>query len=410
MKITVRPSTARHVIPLMFLFLGPVSRGWAFEAEFLFRFGGSGSADGQFNLPIDAAIDRARGRIYVTDFTGNDIQIFDLDGNFLGKFGSSGSGDGQFISPAGIDVQESTGVVYVAEYGNHRVQYFTPTANNLTFAGKWGSSGTADGLFGFPAGLSIDQTTGNVYVGEFNGDRVQYFDSSGGFLGKWAGVNDVSSVAVNGGAGLVYVTEYNNSRFSIFTLNGTPVDVINEITPMRNFSQPAGVTITQGGLVIVTDRTAPVPIFEGDGTVSPYEFASNGTGPGQLTAPYGIDSDETTGLTVITEGNSFVSVWRVRRFNQAPTVAIRGAKRIRTTKPKIALRGTAADADGAIARVEVKAGPGGYRPAKGLGRWTYRAKLRAGNNRIRIRAVDDDGARSKIAKMTVAREVLAPKP
>ncbi|MAS91818.1 MAG: hypothetical protein CMO55_01375 [Verrucomicrobiales bacterium] len=384
--------------------LSSVLHADTFEAKFLFRFGGSGSGDGLFVLPGGAAIDSVRGRIYVTDFHGHDLQIFDLNGNFIAKIGSMGSGDGQFISPSTIVVRQSTGTVYVTDGGNNRVQYFTPSGNSVVFAGKWGSSGTGDGQFQNPSGIDIDEETGNVYVGEFGGDRVQYFSSTGSFIGKWGGLSDVTDVAVSETAGLVYVTEYNDSRYSIFELDGTAVDVVNEITPMRDFNQPAGVAVTQGGRVVVTDRTAPVPIFEGDGTLSPFEFSSFGDGDGELFLPYGIDIDEASGLTVITEGNDFVSVWSVRWFNQAPIVKVKGKKRITTKRGRIRLKGIAFDADSVLTKVEAKVGRKRYRPVKGLSPWKYRARLKPGMNRIKVRAFDDEGGLSRGTKVKVKRE------
>jgi hypothetical protein len=39
----------------------------ATDGKFITKWGASGSGPGQFNSPIEAAIDEARGHIYVTD-------------------------------------------------------------------------------------------------------------------------------------------------------------------------------------------------------------------------------------------------------------------------------------------------------------------------------------------------------
>src|SRR5262249_25751596 len=72
---------------------------------------------------------------------------------FLGKFGSFcnmnttvgcntkapgavSPGDGQVLPPWGVAIDSSTGLVYVADTGNHRIQVFDTSGK---FLGKWGS-------------------------------------------------------------------------------------------------------------------------------------------------------------------------------------------------------------------------------------------------------------------------------
>jgi hypothetical protein len=69
--------------------------------EEIFRIGGSGTGDGQFNSPRNLVVD-GTGNVYVADKSNHRIQKFDSSGNFLLKFGTFGTGDGQFNSPRGI--------------------------------------------------------------------------------------------------------------------------------------------------------------------------------------------------------------------------------------------------------------------------------------------------------------------
>ncbi|MGB8164256.1 MAG: hypothetical protein WCF14_04520, partial [Nitrososphaeraceae archaeon] len=63
---------------------------------------------------------------YVSDIGNNRVQKFTADGQFVTKWGSSGSGDGQFNGPMGLTVDPS-GYVYVVDIGNKRVQVFAPS-------------------------------------------------------------------------------------------------------------------------------------------------------------------------------------------------------------------------------------------------------------------------------------------
>src|SRR5581483_4787474 len=88
----------------------------------IWRIGGFGNGDGQFNEPFGVAVD-STGSVYVSDANNNRIQKFDSSGNFLLKFGTFGTSDSQFNAPGGVAV-DSSGKIYVADLGNHRIQVF----------------------------------------------------------------------------------------------------------------------------------------------------------------------------------------------------------------------------------------------------------------------------------------------
>jgi len=158
--------------------------------RFLAKWGSEGSANGQFGKgeigpvgPKGIAVDRY-ANVYVGDTGNHRVQKFDSSGEFLLKWGSIGTGDGQFLQPEAVAV-DSSGGVYAADTFNHRIQKFDSSGN---FILKWGSLGSRDGEFSYPAGIATE-TSGNVYVVDHDldtsGYKVQKFDGSGRFLGKW---------------------------------------------------------------------------------------------------------------------------------------------------------------------------------------------------------------------------------
>jgi DNA-binding beta-propeller fold protein YncE len=111
--------------------------------------------------PVQPRLERhqdASGKyVYVSDVVNNNIQKFDSDRNFLVKWGSSGSADGQFGFPATL-ATDASGYIYVADHNNQRIQKFddrTPQqqtsdlknlATNLTTSNPNLPSGTSTSL------------------------------------------------------------------------------------------------------------------------------------------------------------------------------------------------------------------------------------------------------------------------
>jgi glucose/arabinose dehydrogenase len=87
--------------------------------------------------------------------------------------------EGSFNNPKGIAVDPSSGNVYVADTANHRIQVFS---NNGTFISKWGQYGTreygrAEENLRSPTGITVNPSSGNVYVADTANNRILGFAS-----------------------------------------------------------------------------------------------------------------------------------------------------------------------------------------------------------------------------------------
>ncbi len=147
-----------------------------FRGEFIRGIGGSGDADGQFNLPISLALN-SRGHLVVADAFSAAIQIFDQSGKFLRKFGRRGDspGDFQLIKSIGIDSSDN---IYVVDGRAHNITIFNEQGELLLVLGSfYASSETgklAPGGFSVPIGIDIDSTD-KIYVVDQMNTRVQVF-------------------------------------------------------------------------------------------------------------------------------------------------------------------------------------------------------------------------------------------
>ena len=142
-------------------------------------------ANGQFWNPWSVAVDdQTPGEtyVYVADGFNNRIQKFTGDGVFCGKFGTYGSNPGQFNNPYALSL-DAAGNLYVAEAYNHRVQIVrsTTTFENGTYTTAWevkatfGEQGPLPGQLNVPHGITINKTTGDIYISDKANNRIQVF-------------------------------------------------------------------------------------------------------------------------------------------------------------------------------------------------------------------------------------------
>jgi hypothetical protein len=90
--------------------------------------------------------------------------------------------------PAGVAVNESSGDVYVVDRLNDRVEYFSPTG---VYIGQFNGSAAPTGALSFPEAIAVDNSTnpldpsaGDVYVTDTGHKVVDKFSSTGAYLGQ----------------------------------------------------------------------------------------------------------------------------------------------------------------------------------------------------------------------------------
>ena len=181
--------------------------------------------------------------------------------SFSAQWGSQGSGQGQFIYPAAV-ASDPNGNVYVTEFEGHRIQKFDSKGAYLSQLGQGKGAGNAQ--FTNPQGIALD-SSGNIYVADYSNNRVQKFNSSGAYLSQWGTLGTASGqfygprgIAVDPRRGIVYVTDYHNHRIQLFTEAGShlaTVDIAGMGVYVNNVRQslkyPAGIALDSQGNVYV---------------------------------------------------------------------------------------------------------------------------------------------------------------
>jgi len=138
--------------------------------------------DAGFERPTDVAVNRAGDRIYVVDTGGVEslshrVMMFDGEGNLLREIGTRGGGEGEFNLPVQAAVAPD-GTLYVLDAGNFRVQAFTAEGD---FLRAWGKVGRNMGDFARPRGIAVD-AEGHVYVADSAYANFQVFTGEGRLL------------------------------------------------------------------------------------------------------------------------------------------------------------------------------------------------------------------------------------
>jgi len=258
---------------------------------FLFKWGGEGSGNGQFEGPRAVALD-GQGTVYVTDGENNRVERFDKDGHYLGQWGSGGTGIGQFSTPNGIACSVGPDpFVYVVDTFNCRVEKFKPDGTPVA---QWGTEGSGPKQFLAPGNIAV-ASSGNVYVGDWANSRIEEFAPDGTPLGTWPG--QFGALAADGRGDLYVGVGNNPTRVEELSAAG---DVLRQWSsfgsgPGSTFDAH-GIAVGSDGDVYVSDDTESAPRileFTADGkpvTQWPFHVAGDTRAPqpmGLAVAPSG---------------------------------------------------------------------------------------------------------------------------
>ncbi len=286
--------------------------------EYSSSFGTSGTGNGQFNQPSDAAVDSS-GNVWVVDRTNHRLQKFNAKGEYVSKFGSKGTGNGQFEKPVGVAI-DSSGNLWVADSGNGRIQKFNSAGE---YVSKFGSKGAGNGQFSTwgPKGIAIDASN-NIWVSDYSG-RIQKFNSSGEFQ-KAVGTSGTGNGQFQESAGIdigpegkIWVSDWVANRVQVFNSAGEYLSKFGSAgSGNGQFSHPDAIEVDGKGNVWIGDEgNSRVQQFNQSGEYVA-KFGSNGSGAGQFkfAYPFGITSDDTGNLWIPDVNNHRVQRWVMPKY------------------------------------------------------------------------------------------------
>lgn len=122
-------------------------------------------------------IDRTLQRLIVPDPKGHKVGIFGLDGTHIFSFGTKGEGNGEFNLPLSAAL-DSKGNILIVDSLNARVQRFKPDG---TWMSNIGTRGDSNADFGLIKGIALDSQD-NIYISDAKWNRISVFNLDGQIL------------------------------------------------------------------------------------------------------------------------------------------------------------------------------------------------------------------------------------
>ena len=218
------------------------------DGKYLYKFGDINGA-GKMKHPL--CIDFYQNKVFVSQYMGGCLLVYDLNGTFLQQIGTPGNGEAQFNNPFGITINQSDGKIFVCDCGNNRVQIFS---KDFQFKSQFGK-----GILKYP--IDIKLTSEFIYV----------LSNTKPFLYSFRhGLTQIQSPVLTSiskhlsypcsffidGAGNFIISDYKQNAVIIFNHQG---DVIHRIT--GSVRKPMGVTLDARGRIIIVGENHRLLIF-----------------------------------------------------------------------------------------------------------------------------------------------------
>jgi PKD repeat protein len=228
------------------------------------------------NRPISVAVD-VTGRIFIGNYYDNlndkgNVEVYDADLNLLFKLGV---GDGEFSQPNSISIDSSSGNVYVVDTEDDTVKVYN---SDGSFYFSFDGTTNGGGHFEKPLSIVIDEISEEVIVldrpltgNSTYGARIQFFDMSGGFNSGFSKYGmDVGEMfkpqhLTVDKEGRIYVTDTQHNVVLVYEKDSTYLGALyDQYNPMRT---PMGITIGDSNrLYIVSLILRKVEVYG----ISPY--------------------------------------------------------------------------------------------------------------------------------------------
>ena len=206
---------------------------------------------GQLSHPASVAVNQ-QGTIYVVDAAGERscVKVFGSNGDLMFSVGREGTGLGEFKNPRGVVLSDKNELL-VCDRDNHRIQVFSSKLVHIRCIDlKNLDQHLAKPTH--PNDIAFD-SSGNMLVTDFANNCVLRFTPKEQYSGSYQGyLAGPESIHVD--KDLIYVTESQNHRVSVFRTSGESVTTFGRIGKGDcELKFPMGIVTNSSGMVYVCE-------------------------------------------------------------------------------------------------------------------------------------------------------------
>lgn len=317
---------------------------------------------GHLGYAHDLSVDAATGDVWVADWANQRVQRLRADGSSAGTWGRRGSGDHGFNYPSAVGFDPVLRRVWVANEEGRYIKVYDENMNYLMILGQQAKTPEDRGYLKNPT--DIDFYDGKAFIGDEQHHSIKVLDATTGqelyqFRTRpgdgWSGNH---GLGIDPATGNVYVANYQDDRIYVHAADGTKLFQFGSSGSANGqFTDPRDAVVIGNVLYVVDAGLSRIQAFTLDGTFLG-KWGGWGDNAYQFRNPAGLDTDAQGRLYVMDMSNDRITVFDPATPRPAyswsrPTVTLTSPAdgQVLSAGPAV-FTGTASDPDG-IANVEI---------------------------------------------------------
>src|SRR5579872_2945618 len=201
--------------------------------------------------PIALAVD-GQDNLYVVEQTGRTVLVYDTAGKFQRQLGKLRGGESYFDTPVGITIDKSTGRIFVSDRQGHRVFIMDQHGKLIRKLGSRGA-GRRPGEFRFPTQVVVAGS--ELFVLDSGNTRIQVLDTGGTFLRTIPlGYADARTGLAVDNEGRAYVSDPALNQIQVFAHDGQMLYTFDPKTTKEEApNRPSVMWVDPGDCLYVVD-------------------------------------------------------------------------------------------------------------------------------------------------------------
>lgn len=146
--------------------------------------------------------------------------------------GSIGNGINQLNTPRAVTIDPTTGTVYIVDKDNHRILSYSPSTSAVNIVAGGNGAGTSSTRLKLPAGVAYDSSTNSIIIANYDANNVVRWqigatswsivagDTNGGSGSSSTRLKGPYDVTIDS-TGNIYVADTLNHRIQFFPVGST---------------------------------------------------------------------------------------------------------------------------------------------------------------------------------------------